>query len=131
MEMFRKTDSIILSRILSQEKYFHIFNCVFQKQNRRLKANQQQIFELVAEQHVPPLVVKDCTAQGDELLEPVLFTAWGLEIGNKYSCTRILFHRSAQGEEVSCVCSWEDDNYYCHELHAYLHPVHPVMISVS
>lgn len=51
-----------MSRILSQEKYFQFFDCVFQEQNRRLKANQQQISELIAEQHVPPLIVKDRTA---------------------------------------------------------------------
>lgn len=62
MEMFRKMDNSIMSRILSQEKYFQFFDCVFQEQNRRLKANQQQISELIAEQHVPPLIVKDRTA---------------------------------------------------------------------
>lgn len=112
METFRKTDSIIMSRIPSQEKHFKFFNCVFQKQNRRLKANQEQIFELIAEQHVPPLIAKGCTVQGDELLEPVLFTAWGPELGDEYGCKRILCHRWAQGEEVSCVCmthlgSWQ------------------------
>ena len=103
METFRKMDNIIMSRILSQEKHFQFFNCVFQRQNRRLKANQQQIFELAAEQHVPPLIAKDCTAQGDELLKSVLFRAWGPETGEEYK--RTLCHRQAQGEEVSCVCS--------------------------
>lgn len=93
MEMFRKMDNIIMSRVLSQEKHFQFLNCIVQKQNRRLKTNQQQIFELIAEQYVPPLIAKDCAVHGDELLEPVLFTAWGPEIGNEYICERILCHR--------------------------------------
>lgn len=93
METSRKMDSIIAWRILSQEKHFHFFSCVFRKQNRRLKANQQQIFELVPEQLVPLLIAKDRTAQGDGLLEPLLFTAQGPEIGDEYSCKRVLCHR--------------------------------------
>lgn len=59
---------MIMLRTLSQEIYFQFFDCIFQKKNRRLEANQQQLFELIAGQHVPPLIVKDCTAQGDKLL---------------------------------------------------------------
>jgi len=40
-------------------KHFQCFKYISPKQNRRLKERQQQIFEPVAEQHVPPLIAKD------------------------------------------------------------------------
>lgn len=121
-------DNSIVSRTLSQEKHFQIFNYIFQKLNRRLKGEQQQNFELPAEQYVPPLIAEDRAAQGDELAEPALFTAWGPEIGHEYSCRRKSCHSWTQGDEISCVCSWGDD---CYELLVCAHPAHSVMVWVS
>lgn len=107
-------------------KHFQCFKYISPKQNRRLKERQQQIFEPVAEQHVPPLIAKDHKGR---------WISWACSVYSPRA-------RDRQGIQLQKDIMLKGKNSHVFAAgmttiitmllpHVYFHPVHSVMASVS